>query len=91
MEEYTSTMQKGALVAQNGLDFEALSELDEEDKRVLREEVSHKWRHPGKLYAMTILCSMAAATQGWDETAINGALLIFVSRTRRGRPTGYLY
>lgn len=89
MEEYTSTMQKGALVAQNGLDFEALSELEEEDKQVLREEISHKWRHPRKLYAMTILCSMAAATQGWDETAINGALLVFVSRVRRAVNRGF--
>lgn len=79
LEEYTETIQKGALVAQNPMDFESMDELSLEDKRALREEVTHKWKQPKRLYLMVILCSLAAAVQGWDETAINSALLVFVS------------
>lgn len=56
--------QKGALVAQDPEAFESLTQLDEEDKIVLRREVTHRWHQPFQLYYMVILCSLAAAVQG---------------------------
>ncbi|KAK1240578.1 hypothetical protein MKX07_004606 [Trichoderma sp. CBMAI-0711] len=70
-------LEKGALVAQNPAGFESLNELDEEEKRALREEVTHRWKHPWALYYTIGLSSIAAAIQGWDQTGSNGANLSF--------------
>jgi hypothetical protein len=64
---------KGALVAQNPAGIDEITELDDEDRRILREEVTHKWKHPRILYLTIVLNSIAAAIQGWDQT---GRLLI---------------
>ncbi|KAE8227425.1 hypothetical protein CF319_g119 [Tilletia indica] len=77
MEDHIKDMQKGALVAQDPLSFEELEELDEQDREHLRREISHRWSHPRQLYTMTVMCSVAAAVQGMDESVINGALLFF--------------
>ncbi|KAE9401625.1 hypothetical protein BT96DRAFT_991975 [Gymnopus androsaceus JB14] len=77
LEELVVEFQKGALVAQDPSQFEALTQLDEEDKDVFRREITHKWDQPITLYYLVILCSMAAAVQGMDETVINGANLFF--------------
>ena len=66
--ELTPTLIKGALVAQSPHHIDQISELDEEDRRVLREETSHRWKHPKILYLTIILNSIAAAIQGWDQT-----------------------
>ncbi|TFA99898.1 Polyol transporter 5 [Trichoderma ghanense] len=70
-------LEKGALVAQNPAGFESLNELDEEEKQALREEVTHRWKHPWALYYTIGLSSIAAAIQGWDQTGSNGANLSF--------------
>ncbi|KAI0683947.1 hypothetical protein BC835DRAFT_1392462 [Cytidiella melzeri] len=69
--------QKGALVAQDPEAFESLTQLDAADKEVLRRELTHRWHQPFELYYMVILCSMAAAVQGMDESVINGANLFY--------------
>ncbi|KAI0083385.1 hypothetical protein BDY19DRAFT_900385 [Irpex rosettiformis] len=69
--------QKGALVAQDPDAFESLTQLDEADKAILRRELTHRWHQPFQLYYMVILCSLAAAVQGMDESVINGANLFF--------------
>ncbi|KAH9948984.1 hypothetical protein B0H21DRAFT_731013 [Amylocystis lapponica] len=77
LADISDELQKGALVAQDPTLFESLSQLTEEDKALLRREITHKWRQPAKLYYLVILCSMAAAVQGMDEAVINGANLFF--------------
>ncbi|OBZ72712.1 hypothetical protein A0H81_08055 [Grifola frondosa] len=72
--------QKGALVAQDPTSFESLSQLSEEDKTVLRRELTHRWAQPAQLYYLVILCSLSAAVQGMDQSAINGANLFFASQ-----------
>jgi hypothetical protein len=61
-------LKKGALVAQSPHEIDHIDELDDEDRRVLRGEISHKWRHPKMLYFTIVLNSIAAAIQGWDQT-----------------------
>jgi hypothetical protein len=68
---------KGALVAQNPADFENIPELDEFDRKSLRDEITHRWKHPWALYFTIVLNSIAAAIQGWDQTGSNGANLSF--------------
>jgi hypothetical protein len=36
-----------------------------------------EWKQPGTLYYLVILCSVAAAVQGMDETVVNGAQLFY--------------
>ncbi|TNY22032.1 hexose transport-related protein [Rhodotorula diobovata] len=75
--EYEDEFAKGAQVAQDPLAFESLTILNDEDRNVLRREVTHKWDHPWQLYFLTICCSMAAAVQGMDESVTNGANLFW--------------
>jgi Sugar (and other) transporter len=70
-------LRKGALVAQSPKEFEAIPELDEEERNELRLEKTQRWRHPKILYFTIILNSIAAAIQGWDQTGSNGANLSF--------------
>lgn len=64
MEDLQEEFSKGALLAQDPGAFESMPLLTEEDKVVLRREITHKWSHPKQLYHMVIMCSLAAATQG---------------------------
>ncbi|GLB37270.1 putative sugar (and other) transporter [Lyophyllum shimeji] len=73
----SALFQKGALVAQDPLAFDSLPLLTNEDKEVLRHEIANKWDQPKMLYYLVILCSLAAAVQGMDESVINGANLFF--------------
>lgn len=70
-------LRKGALVAQSPANIDRISELDDADRESLREEVTHKWKHPRILYFTIILNSIAAAIQGWDQTG-NTALEFMV-------------
>lgn len=68
-EDVLPLLRKGALVAQSPADFETIEGLDEDDRRVLREEVTHRWKHPLALYYTIIMNSIAAAIQGWDQVS----------------------
>lgn len=70
-------LRKGALVAQNPHDIAQIEELDESDRHILRNEVTHRWAQPKILYFTIVLNSIAAAIQGWDQTGSNGANLSF--------------
>ncbi|GAA5939644.1 hypothetical protein JCM3775_002076 [Rhodotorula graminis] len=77
LQDYEEEFAKGAQVAQDPLAFESLTMLGEEDRNVLRREVTHKWHQPWQLYFLTICCSMSAAIQGMDESVTNGANLFW--------------
>ncbi|CAK7216857.1 hypothetical protein SCUCBS95973_002951 [Sporothrix curviconia] len=76
-EDILPYLERGALVAQNPAGFEHLEELSGDEKQAIREEVTHRWKHPWALYYTIVLNSVAAAIQGWDQTASNGANLSF--------------
>ncbi|KAI0767794.1 hypothetical protein C8Q74DRAFT_1370501 [Fomes fomentarius] len=80
LSEHVETIQKGAILAQDPAAFETLPMLTEHDRVVLRREFTHKWDQPKTLYYMVIMCSVAAAVQGMDESVINGANLYFPSQ-----------
>ncbi|KAH6879676.1 sugar transporter [Coprinopsis sp. MPI-PUGE-AT-0042] len=77
LEENLSLFQKGALLAQNPGDLEVIPGMTEEEKEHIRREKTHRWRQSKDLYLTVILCSLAAAVQGWDQTGSNGANLSF--------------
>ncbi|KAJ5693092.1 hypothetical protein N7462_002515 [Penicillium macrosclerotiorum] len=74
------TFQKGALISQNPEKGTMMPELDEHEKEALIREHTHKWRQPWQLYFLAIMCSLAAAVQGMDETVNNGAQAIYLKR-----------
>ena len=61
-------LRKGALVAQHPHGYEHIPELDEHEREALRNEITHRWKHPKILYFTVVLNSIAAAIQGWDQT-----------------------
>jgi hypothetical protein len=63
MEDIQPLLRKGALVAQDPAGFETIDELDDDERRALREEVTHKWRQPWALYFTVVTCSVGAAVQ----------------------------
>ncbi|KJA27733.1 hypothetical protein HYPSUDRAFT_34863 [Hypholoma sublateritium FD-334 SS-4] len=77
MMDILAYLRKGALLAQNPGAVEDIPELDDSDREVIRREKTHKWNQPAALYFTVILCSLAAAVQGWDQTGSNGANLSF--------------
>jgi sugar porter (SP) family MFS transporter len=77
LQDKADLFKKGALLAQNPRHFEHMDVLTEDDKAVIRHEITHKWSQPRDLYLTVIICSLAAAVQGWDQTGSNGANLLF--------------
>lgn len=61
---FEDDFKKGALIAQDPAVFESLPQLSEEDKVILRRELTHRWDQPAQLYYLVILCSLSAAVQG---------------------------
>jgi hypothetical protein len=88
LQDISPLLRAGALVAQSPQDFEDIPELSEDDKVVLRREVTHKWSQPRALYFTIILCSVGAAVQGWDQTGSNGANLSFPQAFGIAAPEG---
>ncbi|CAE6475084.1 unnamed protein product [Rhizoctonia solani] len=88
LSEYADLIRKGALVAQDPLGFDSLSQLTPEEKAELQREQTHRWDQPKTLYYLVVLCSMAAAVQGMDETVINGANLFWPKQFGIGSEKG---
>ncbi|GFZ45708.1 hypothetical protein JCM24511_03437 [Saitozyma sp. JCM 24511] len=80
--------RKGGLIAKRPSRFEMMSELSEQDKEVLRREITHKWDQPWILYNLVIACSVAAAVQGMDESVISGAQLFYPTQLSIGSGVG---
>lgn len=79
---YRETFRKGALLArvnQRADGFEYLDALSEEEKGVLRREVTRRWDQPKMLYFLVVLCAGSAIVQGMDQTAVNGAQVSFTN------------
>lgn len=85
-EDILPLLRKGALVAQNPVDFEAIEDLDESDKIALREETTHRWKQPWPLYYTIILNSIAAAIQGWDQVGVTAWRSRAARRAPMARP-----
>ncbi|KAK7205348.1 MFS sugar transporter [Myxozyma melibiosi] len=90
MEDYVDEFRKGALIAQNpaGLGRD-ISMLTDADRQSLLYEYEHRWSQPKALYSLVVLCSLAAAVQGMDETVINGANLFYPSQFGIGSNSDY--
>ena len=68
LEYAIDDLRKGALLAQRPQHYMSIPELNEEDRAIITQERQHKWKHPLTLYWTIFVCSVGAATQGWDQT-----------------------
>lgn len=84
--EHIEVFKKGALVSQNPSEIRGLSDLTPDDVQILEMEKVKKWHQPWRLYWLVVMCSLAAAVQGMDETANNGAIPIFTRVSSRSIP-----
>jgi len=60
LTEFKTEFRKGALIARVGQredGFEYVDQLSEEEKQLLRHEVTHRWDHPFMLYFLVVLCA----------------------------------
>ena len=64
LEHLEDLFRKGALAAQDPVAFNSISHFTDTEKDIFRREFTHRWDHPGTLYYLVILCSVAAAVQG---------------------------
>ncbi|CAM6095661.1 unnamed protein product [Calypogeia fissa] len=69
--------KRAALLAANPKGFEGRIDISEEEKVILREESTHKWRQPWSLYYIAMISSLAAVVQGMDESVVNGAQVFY--------------
>ncbi|KAF9732672.1 hypothetical protein PMIN06_002873 [Paraphaeosphaeria minitans] len=87
LEDYDKYIRRGAFLAQSKAAFsigrprrDGLS-LKDEERHYLDLENSprriDKFKQPWRLYALVGVCSLGAAVQGWDETAVNGAQVYY--------------
>ncbi|KAL8787200.1 MAG: hypothetical protein Q9195_007891 [Heterodermia aff. obscurata] len=82
---YRETIQKGAFLAQDSNAFAlerrdglVLSKVEREWLAVEDPQTGNKWNQPWILYALIGCCSLGAAVQGWDETAVNGGTTSYI-------------
>ncbi|KAF2202978.1 hypothetical protein GQ43DRAFT_390975 [Delitschia confertaspora ATCC 74209] len=88
LEDYADYIRRGAFLAQSKAAFppdrarvDGLT-LKESERHYLDLENSPRridtYNQPWRLYALVACCSLGAAVQGWDETAVNGAQIYYV-------------
>lgn len=73
----TELFARGAAVARSPKTFNRMKFLSDDEKQVLHDEIHRPWKIPWKLYQIILSISLCAATQGADESVINGALLFY--------------
>lgn len=76
LDHERDTFRRGAMLArvintEGG--FEQINSVPEDEKEVLRREMTHRWSQPFMLYFLVVLCAGSAIVQGMDQTAVNGA------------------
>lgn len=76
--DFIDDFRKGALIAQSPRNAHELPDLSSEDKEILEREHTHRWSQPFTLYWLCVMCSLAAAVQGMDETVNNGAQALYL-------------
>lgn len=76
--------QKAAVLLQDDVDEEQVSEITLAERTALSRESSHKWHQPRTLYFTIFICALGAIEQGWAQTAMNGANVLLADAFRMG-------
>ncbi len=65
------------MILQGDTPLENIPHLTTSEGHALRDETERKWRQPPTLYFTILVCSIGAIEQGWAQTGMNGANLLF--------------
>ena len=76
-EEDIRAFELGACIAQDPKRWSKVHGLTPEEHAILSKEQTSRWSQPRLMYLVIILCSMAAAVQGMDETVVNGGQVFY--------------
>ena len=57
----------GAVLAQNPQKFRDIEDLTHDEADILEKEFNNRWSQPKRMYAVIMLCSLAAAVQGMGK------------------------
>ncbi|KAH3684778.1 hypothetical protein WICPIJ_004242 [Wickerhamomyces pijperi] len=68
---------KGAALARDPKGYNRMKFLTQEEHDAVYREIHHPWDIPPKLWLIVLAISLAAATQGADESVINGSNLFY--------------
>lgn len=68
LQDILPALKNGALAGQKPNDLDSIAQLEQDDRLVLRQEVTRRWKQPWALYYTIVLNSISAAIQGWDQT-----------------------
>ncbi|PVI05411.1 hypothetical protein DM02DRAFT_725112 [Periconia macrospinosa] len=100
LEDYDKYIRRGAFLAQSRSAFAVGRErpddltLSDSEREYLDLENSNrridKFKQPWRLYALVGICSIGAAVQGWDETAVNGAQIYYTPALKLENKDGLL-
>lgn len=93
LDQYREEFRRGALLArvfQQPTGFETVKAISEEERDILRMEVSNRWKQPFQLYFLAVLCAGSAIVQGMDQTAVNGAQQYYFAEFNIGEDQVYI-
>lgn len=93
LEQYREEFRRGALLArvfQQPTGFETVTAISEEERDILRMEVTNRWKQPFQLYFLAVLCAGSAIVQGMDQTAVNGAQQYYFAEFNIGEDQVYI-
>lgn len=79
LTEKLDLFKRAALLAADPTAFEERNDISEDEKMILREETTHKWRQPWSMFYIAMISSLAAVVQGMDESLVNGAQVFYYS------------
>lgn len=54
----------GAVLAQSPEQYDRVTGLMDQERKILHREFEHRWSQPWKMYVVIALCSLSAAVQG---------------------------
>ena len=74
-DEDIRAFRLGAILAQDPNRHAEIDDLNEEERRILGQEISSKWSQPKLLYLVIILCSTCAAVQGMGKLYTDSSII----------------
>ncbi|KAL9622301.1 MAG: hypothetical protein Q9160_003312 [Pyrenula sp. 1 TL-2023] len=76
-DEDVRAFRLGAILAQNPEQHADIQDFTGEEQDILQKELANRWHQPKEMYLVIVLCSICAATQGADESVVNGAQFFY--------------
>lgn len=70
-------LQRAGQLARDRRAYGTIKGLSQEERDALQDERDRRFKQPLALYITVVVCSLGAAVQGWDQTGLNSANLVW--------------